>query len=82
MPSRQELKQRAAEVIDHHGQELIGIAQTILEHPEPGFREVKTGKLVAEKMRELGLAPRTGIALTGVKAVVSGGAGPGPTVGV
>ncbi|MBI4338258.1 MAG: amidohydrolase, partial [Chloroflexi bacterium] len=47
-----------------------------------GFREVKTGKLVAEKMRELGLAPRTGIALTGVKAVVSGGAGPGPTVGV
>ncbi|MEE3247422.1 MAG: amidohydrolase, partial [Chloroflexota bacterium] len=54
---------------------------TILAHPEPGFREVKTAKLVAEQFGALGLQPRSGLAVTGVRADASGTA-PGPTLAI
>lgn len=81
MPSRDELKTLVCEEIDRRGQEAVRVAQIILEHPEPGFRERKTSKLVAEKLKELGILAREGIALTGVKGTLTGGAS-GPTVAV
>src|SRR5439155_10250230 len=65
------------EVIDRHADTIIGLGETILRHPETGFNEVRTAALVAERMSALGLAPRTGLALTGVKGRLAGGA-PGP----
>lgn len=47
--------------------------------PELGFEEHKTAALVAEKLRELDLAPRTGIAGTGMVALIQG-ARPGRTL--
>jgi len=77
MPSKEDLKRRAAEVIDSKADELVALAQTILKNPEPGFRELKTARLVAEKFGELGLQPRSGLAVTGVRADALGGtAGP------
>ena len=49
------------------------------QHPELGNREVETAKFVADKLRSFGLEPRTGVAKTGVVAVIEGGK-PGPVV--
>ena len=77
--TRDELKQRVNEVIERHADEIVAVGETIRRHPELGFKELKTAALVAEKFRRLGLAARTGLALTGVRADAAGGAGPGPT---
>ena len=79
MPSKDELKSRVYSEIDSHAEEIIRISRTILENPEPGFREVKTSSLVASKLRELGVPFREGLALTGIKGELKGG-GDGPTV--
>jgi amidohydrolase len=49
------------------------------QHPELGNRETRTAKLVAEHLRKLGLEVKTGIATTGVIAVLKGGK-PGPRI--
>src|SRR5262245_57287567 len=77
--TRDELKERVSETIERHADEIVGVGETIRRHPELGFKELKTSALVAEKFRRLGLVVRTGLALTGVRADVSGGAGAGPT---
>ena len=35
MPTREDLKRSVAEEIDRRGEELVRVAKTILEHPEP-----------------------------------------------
>ncbi len=81
MPSKEDLKRKAAEIIDAKADDLVTIAKTILKNPEPGFREIKTAKLVAEQFAALGMQPRNGLAITGVRADASGSA-PGPTMAV
>jgi amidohydrolase len=49
------------------------------QHPELGNQEVRTAQLVADHLRALGMEPRTGIAVTGVAAVLKGGK-PGPRI--
>lgn len=60
--------------------DVIAIRRDLHAHPELAFEEVRTAGVVAERLRALGLSPRTGLARTGVTAVIEGGAGPGPTV--
>ncbi|AKC86289.1 amidohydrolase [Pseudoxanthomonas suwonensis] len=48
-------------------------------HPELGGHEVRTAEAIARELRALGLEPRTGIARTGVTAVLKG-ALPGPRI--
>lgn len=81
MPSKEDLKRKADDIIDAKADELVTIAKTILKNPEPGFRELKTAKLVAEQFAALGMQPRNGLAITGVRADASGSA-PGPTMAV
>ena len=81
MPTSEELKERACAEIDRRGEELIRVARTILDHPEPGFREEKTSRLVAEQFRELGVPFQDGIGITGLKGMLDSGT-PGPTVAV
>jgi amidohydrolase len=49
------------------------------QHPEIGFREVRTAGIVASELKELGLEVSTGIAETGVVALIEGDR-PGPVV--
>jgi amidohydrolase len=49
------------------------------EHPELSNREVKTGEYVATYLKSLGLEVTTGVAKTGVVAILKGGK-PGPVV--
>jgi len=76
-----ETKRLVCEEIDRRGEEIIAVAREVLAHPEPGFRETKTARVVADRFRALGMAPKEGIALTGVKARLETGR-PGPNVAV
>lgn len=51
------------------------------QNPELSNREFNTAARIAEILREMGLEPRTGIAHTGVVAVIEGGL-PGPLVAI
>ena len=77
-----ELKQKACDAIERKKKEIIGVAQDILAHPEAGFSETRTARLVAQKFDELGVQHRSGLAITGVKGRVKGGGGPGPRVAI
>ena len=70
MATTEALKVAVQEAIDRRGPELIEVAQTILHHPEPGFREQKTSQLTARKFREFGIPFQDGIALTGLKGML------------
>lgn len=59
--------------------DVVAWRRDIHQHPELGNRETRTAKVVADHLRELGLEPRTGIATTGVTAVLKGGK-PGPRI--
>ena len=80
--SVEELKKRACETIEQSKNEIVDIAQQILANPEAGFRETKTAQLVSRKFQEMGIQHETGLALTGLKGRITGGAGPGPSVAV
>ncbi|HYM62764.1 MAG TPA: amidohydrolase [Thermoanaerobaculia bacterium] len=58
---------------------VIECRRDIHQHPELGNREFRTSKLVADRLRALGIDVRTGIAHTGVVGVLRGGK-PGPVV--
>jgi amidohydrolase len=77
--TKSELKQRVYAAIDRRGEEIIGLGEQIRKTPELGFKEVKTARLVEETFTRIGLSPKSGLALTGVRADVSGQAGAGPT---
>jgi amidohydrolase len=77
--SKDELKQRVLDAIDRRAEEIIGLGEQIRRHPELGFKEVKTAALVEETFRRIGLQPKAGLAMTGVRAEAPGRAGDGPT---
>ncbi len=52
---------------------VLAWRRDIHQHPELGNRETRTSKLVADHLRSLGLDVKTGIATTGVIAVLKGG---------
>ena len=52
---------------------VIAIRRDIHQHPELGNRETRTAKLVADRLRELGIETKTGIAHTGVIGILKGG---------
>ena len=58
---------------------LVAMRRDIHEHPELGNREVRTGGLVAERLKALGLEVRYPVAKTGVVGILRGGR-PGPVV--
>jgi metal-dependent amidase/aminoacylase/carboxypeptidase family protein len=77
--TKDELKQRVHEAIDHRQPEIIGLGEEIRRTPELGFKEVKTARLVEDTLGRLRLSPKAGLALTGVRAEVAGKQGSGPT---
>ena len=52
---------------------VIACRRDIHEHPELGNREVRTAKLVADKLASLGIEVKTGVAHTGVIGLLRGG---------
>lgn len=58
---------------------VVSIRRDLHRHPELGFKETRTASVVARELRNLGLEIATGIAETGVVALLEG-ARPGPTI--
>jgi amidohydrolase len=66
----------------HQAQELFDYSRTLRRdfhrHPELGFKEVRTAGIVARELGQMGLEVHTGVAETGVVALIEGDE-PGPT---
>lgn len=60
-------------------EEAVALRRDLHAHPELGFQEERTAAEVARRLRALGLEVKTGVARTGVVALLRG-AHPGPTV--
>jgi amidohydrolase len=73
--------QRIDEQIEKNRGEVIKIRRFIHMNPELGNREFETARLVAAKLDTLGLEVRTGVAKTGVVALLRG-AQPGISIAV
>ena len=58
---------------------IIEWRRDLHQNPELSNREFRTSKIVAEHLRSLGLKVETGVAITGVVAVLEGGK-PGPVI--
>jgi len=78
MATREDVKRAVCEAIDKQSERIIGLGENIRRNPELGFKEFKTARLVEETLKELGLSPRAGLAVTGVRAEARG-AKDGPT---
>ncbi len=78
MPTLDDVKRAVCESIDSQAERITKVGETIRRNPELGFKEFKTARLVEETMREIGLQPKGGLAVTGVRADAKG-AKDGPT---
>ncbi|MBI5834631.1 MAG: amidohydrolase [Armatimonadetes bacterium] len=66
--------------LDRVMERVVTLRRDFHQHPELGCEEHRTAGIVARRLTELGLTPRTGVGGTGVTAVIEGQAGPGPTL--
>lgn len=67
-------------LIDAIEPQVITWRRYVHQHAELGFQEVKTSAYIAETLRKMpGIEVQTGIARTGIKAIIKGGK-PGPVI--
>src|SRR5215468_8751084 len=72
MPTLDDVKRAVCDAIDRQSEKIVTVGETIRKSPELGFKEFRTAKLVEETMREIGLSPKSGLAITGVRAEARG----------
>ncbi len=72
MPTRDDVKRAVCEAIDRQSEKIVAVGDTIRKNPELGFKEFKTSRLVEDTMREIGLQPKGGLAITGVRGEARG----------
>ena len=77
--SVEDIKRKVESNIDSNSEDMIGVAKTILDMPEPGYREFKTSKFTLEQFEKYGFTNIEKVSLTGLKATIDTGR-PGPTV--
>ena len=81
-PTVDDLKRRACSAIDQRRDYFVDLARDVFKNPETGFKETRTAQSVARLLDNLGVAHRDGLAVTGIKGRIQGGAGPGPSVAI
>jgi amidohydrolase len=62
-------------------EKIIGWRRELHQYPELGFLEAITAKFIKEKLEEIGLEVKTGIAKTGLTVLIEGDL-PGPTLAI
>ena len=77
----QNFDQQIEQLTDANEKQVIAWRHWFHENAELSNREFKTADRIASILREIGYEPQTGIAKTGVVAVLKGGK-PGPVVGL
>ncbi|MDO5114611.1 MAG: amidohydrolase [Synergistaceae bacterium] len=78
---KQTLKRLLYEAVDSAAEEVRSFAEDIAAHPELGFFEERTAAKLKEALCGLGLDVKSGLARTGLRADVEGGAA-GPKVAI
>ncbi|MFN8535070.1 MAG: amidohydrolase [Dehalococcoidia bacterium] len=78
---RDDLKRRLIDGVDHGGDRAVSLAEAIGREAELGYKEHRTALKVQHAFDALQIPYRSGLAVTGVKAVLRGGR-PGPTVAI
>ena len=63
-----ETEQKIVRRIEDHKKEIIGYAEDIEAHPEPGFQEIRTADKTVAFLERLGMRVERNIALTGIRA--------------
>jgi metal-dependent amidase/aminoacylase/carboxypeptidase family protein len=71
--------ERIAAHVDAATPEWVAVRRDLHKHPELSGQEVRTAKVVADRLRKLGLEVRTGVGGHGVVGILTGGR-PGPLV--
>lgn len=66
------LKAKIKERVDTYHQETVAIRRHLHAHPELSFQEVKTAKFIAEQLSAFGVSHSTGVADTGIVALIKG----------
>ncbi len=77
LPPPAQLAERAAALLPR----LVELRRDLHAHPELSNREVRTGRVLAERLRAIGLTVRDKVAGNGVVATLRGGR-PGPVVAI
>src|SRR5690606_34180034 len=67
-----ELKSKVRELASLYYQHIVTNRRTLHANPELSFQEYNTARFVAEKLKEMGIAPTEGVANTGVVALIKG----------
>lgn len=67
--------ERIKELSRQYFEHVRTLRRHLHSHPELSFQEHETAAFVAEELRNMGLQPQTGIAGTGVTAIIEGQAG-------
>jgi amidohydrolase len=55
-----------SQAVEQVRERLIAVRRDLHQHPEGGFKEVRTAGIVADRLKELGYKVQTGVAQTGV----------------
>ncbi len=79
--SAEELKRKVRKAIRNRAKGISQIGNQIFKHPELGFKEFETARLVQRTFKGLGLPYESDVAITGVIANLEGNA-KGPTISV
>ena len=75
----QKFDKKITELIYSYENDIIELRHWFHENAELSNREFKTSERIADELKKIGLEPQTGIAKTGVVALLKGGK-PGPVV--
>ena len=73
------MAERIASHVDASAAEWVAVRRDLHRNPEVSGQEVRTAKVVADRLRTLGLVVRTGVGGHGVVGILTGGR-PGPLV--
>ena len=66
------MRDAIVEQLKTYESELIEIRRDIHRHPETGFEETRTAKIVADRLRSWGIDVVEGVAKTGVVGTLKG----------
>lgn len=70
--TKEELKRRCLANIDENKDKIIALGEDIFAHPELGFKEERTSRLVRETFDRLNIPHQDNLAITGVKGNLKG----------
>ncbi len=70
--TKEELKLQVISAIDDNKERIIALGEEIFAHPELGFKEEYTSRLVKRVFEELNIPYQGGLAITGVKGNLKG----------